>query len=308
MKKVLLITSPRHALWFEENGDIARGMLEFSQKVSNDTVSLDVTTLDRLEFTITDDGQDIYDNYTQRSLRDYEALHLRSVHLSPAMLDYASAITAFAHANGIQLIEPVDTGLSIGKLSQMMRFSLQGIPIPATYASWDHMTLRSMVERTLSFPCIIKANNGMKGTDNYKVDSQQELETLLAGLPEDTPFVAQEFIANEGDYRVFFMGSEQPPLIFMRKGSGSSHLNNTSKGAEAFLVEMNDFDTHALAIAQQVYTLTGRALSGVDLMQNAETGAWVSLEANVSPALTMGSYLDEKASMYRHLITQKEDL
>lgn len=301
--KILLITSPRDAGWLESDNDIATGLLEFAGAVSTtaDDIKLSVTSLDRLEFYISDDEQRIWDNFNQQDISGYDAIHLRNIDKGLNVLDYARAIYAYGQKHGIRFIEESDRGVALGKLSQMMIFAAQDLPVPVTVSCWDNAVLKELVLKTFQFPLIVKANNGMKGSENYLVKNEQQLGEILK---INQQYVAQEFIPNDGDYRVLVFG-KQDPLIFKRYGGKDTHLNNTSKGAEASLKSVEDIGQDTLRIATAAATSVDRDFTGVDILQDSNSGRWVLLEANPNPALSMGAFGSEKIKSYVAMIKDK---
>lgn len=307
MKKTLIITSPREPSWLEHPGDVAQGLLFFASSVSDENFQVFVTTFDRLLFDIHTSNITVYDTYNNCDLSDFDVIHIRNVDKAIGVLDFARTVGLYAEFHGVKILEPVDQIAEFGKLSQMMLFASNGLSVPRTIACWDHEMLREKAE-ILGFPVIVKANNGMKGSDNFKIDEATQLEEL-ALIPQQR-FIAQEFIPNEGDYRVLFAGDYERPLIFKRLPTEGSHLNNTSKGAEAVRYDVADFDARALQMCVEAAQAVRRIITGIDIMQDARDGSWVLLEANVNPALSMGAFLEEKRDMYRIMIENlaEEDL
>lgn len=299
MKKILIITSPRDPKWLESSSDIARGLLSFAADISDKTMSVHITTLDRLIFTISAHTMGVWDDYNGRDLLEYDAIHMRNLDKDINSLDYARAIYAYATHHAVHVVEEADRGGAYGKLSQMVLFHLAGLPVPHTVASWSGSVLIRKTN-TLSMPLIVKANNAMKGEYNYKITSHDELVGKIAMSPQS--FVAQEFVPNNGDYRVLFIGEYSDPLIFKRSSIDGSHLNNTSKGAQVERVAMSDFPKEALEMCVKAAVTVGRKVTGVDVMQDVRDGSWVLLEANANPALSMGEFLQEKRHMYRSML------
>jgi len=304
MKKVLLITNPRAPLWLETGGSIAVGLLEFAKAVTKEgSLEMMVTSMDRLEFFVSTGKVTIWDTYNNCDLSGFDFVHLRNVDKSVNLLDYARAITAYVHYHGHKMVEEADKGLAIGKLSQMVLFALNDLPVPKTVASWHGKALEELTLNNVSFPIVVKANNAMKGGDNHLVTSPEELRNVLENNPGQQ-YVVQECIPNDGDYRVLFGGYSHEPLVFKRLRIEGSHLSNTSKGAEPVRHSANELG-EGYTIALQAAKTVGREFTGVDIMQNQVTRQWVLLEANANPALSMGAFLDEKTHLYSRMINEQ---
>lgn len=286
--------------WLESSSEAARGLLEFVDAISDGMLQVDVTTLDRLVFTVSNDGASIWDDYNRRDLSDYGAIHMRSIDKNIITLDYAGAVQAYALARNVKVID-CDGGYISGKLSQMIIFHLAGLPVPSTIASYSNPLLLDRAIADMPMPFIVKANNAMMGSDNYKVESVDALTDVLSD--SEQRFVVQEFVPNDGDYRVLFVGDYDKPLIFRRLSNGESHLNNTSKGARAEICDLSEFDKGVLSLCVRAAKSVGRSVTGVDIMQDVRDGSWVLLEANINPALSMGAYPEEKRDMYRAMIS-----
>lgn len=293
-------------MWLEAGGEIAAGLLTFADAVTQSktaNVEMMITSMDRLEFSIKPEGVSIWDNFNKRDIADFDIVHLRNIDKSVNLLDYARAITAYVQHRGNKVVEEIDEGFAIGKLSQMTLFSLGALPTPQTVSSWDHATLEKLALATFSFPMIVKANNAMKGSDNHLVNDAVELARVLNENPL-TQYVIQEYVPNDGDYRVLFGGYSQPPLVFKRLRIEGSHLSNTSKGGEPVFATIDELD-HGYTIALEAAKAVERTFTGIDIMRNQKTNEWVLLEANVNPALTMGAFLEEKTNLYSRMINEK---
>lgn len=291
-------------MWLESGGEIAAGLLEFSQAVTETTnAKMMITSMDRLEFFVKSEGVTIWDNFNKCDIAEFDLVHLRNIDKSVNLLDYARAITAYVEHHGHKVVEETDKGLAHGKLSQMVLFNLGALPTPRTVASWDQATLEKMALDAFRFPMIVKANNAMKGSDNHLVNSRDELSSVLAQNP-DTQYVVQEYIPNDGDYRVLFGGYSQQPLAFKRLRIEGSHLSNTSKGGESILCTIDELKD-GYDIALNAARAVDREFTGIDIMRNQATNEWVLLEANVNPALSMGAFLKEKTSLYARMINEK---
>ncbi len=302
MVQVLLITSSRQGSWIDSKDDlVVKRLHEFVATVQqvDDNIELAFTSLDRLEFSISADKVQIFDSTTKRDVGAYDVVHVRGVHRDMGFYaDYAKAVALYVEHHGKIFIDREDVGAAFGKLSQAVLFALHDIPVPQTYAQWNGSDLSQFVRaQKVEFPLIAKASMGTMGSDNYLVQTQEELAEVLGSARE--PFVVQEMVTNDGDYRVLWLG-EARPLIFWRPRIEGSHLSNTSQGS----VPDKDveLDSVALRLAGRVRDATNRIVVGVDIMQNNQSGDWVVLEANTNPALATGSFNNEKAANYVAMI------
>lgn len=299
-KSVLLLTSAREPGWIDTAPTpVSLGLRSFIDMLNEDgDVDYAVSTLDKLDFTIKGGEVTVYDRFNNKDLRDYDIVHFRNVTLYP---DYSRAIAIYLQHYGKKAFEASDAEHpEYGKLSQMVLFALNGLPVPETWAAWSISDATSLYLRSSgAFPFILKANNGIKGHDNYLVRTQQELDEIIAANI-DMRFVAQTYIPNDEDYRVLWFNDEA--LVFSRRATGGSHLNNTSRGGVSAEVPATDLDPIAIDIARKAARLTRRTLSGADVMRNKQTGEWYVLEVNANPALSSGDLLDRKLVAYKKMI------
>lgn len=303
-KSVLLLTSPRAQNWIDiPSNEVSKGLHTFIEalNVGDEEVTFAVTTLDKLVFTIENGDVSIFDTYTKKDLAEYDLVHFRNVAL---FTDFARAITLYMKHHDRQAFEEVDVDIpEYGKLSQMFLFAQNNVPVPSTWATWDAQNIEALVdEKNISLPFILKANNGIKGQDNYLIRTKEQLCKVVTEN-SNTQFVIQEFIPNDGDYRVLCF-ADAAPLIFKRVAAEGSHLNNTSRGGSSFEIGVDDFDPSALELSRKAARLTRRALAGVDAIQDNKTGEWFILEVNANPALSSGTLLDRKVVGYKKMIKE----
>ncbi len=298
-KSVLLLTSPREKGWIDNTSNsVVKGLHTFVEELSHEgDIAFAVSSADMLDFRIDHGAAVIFDRYTGKDLRDYDIVHLRNVTL---FADYARAIAIYMGHHGKRVIDEHDAAVpEYGKLSQMMLFALNGLPVPNTWATWHIDDTTALYLQAGDFPFILKANGGIKGQDNYLVRSQKQLDEIITAHT-GSQFVAQDYIPNDKDYRVLWFADDA--LVFSRSATGDSHLNNTSQGGTSAELNASELDPIALEIARKAATLVKRSFSGADVMQNSETGEWYVLEVNANPALSSGDLLDKKRAAYKKMI------
>ena len=117
-------------------------------------------------------------------------------------------------------------------------------------------------------------------------------------------YMVQNFIPNDGDHRIILLGYE-PKLAFKRtRKDDSSHLNNTSQGASAELIELTDYSDEVISDVVMAAQLVSREVAGVDVLFNKDTGAHVILEVNASPQLATGVFLPQKKKILNDYFAQ----
>jgi len=190
------------------------------------------------------------------------------------------------------------TYVPLTKLSQLVRLALGSLPIAKTiYMSTDkYVEHYDDIVAELGTPFIFKATDGAGGRDNYLIRSRDQLiDAVAEGQPNH--FITQEFIENDSDLRVIVLGRE-PQMVIKRTRSGDTHLNNTSQGADASLLDVAELSDYDREISLKAAALMGRETAGVDLMYELGTGKPYILEVNASPQIGTGAFTDEKIAMY----------
>jgi glutathione synthase/RimK-type ligase-like ATP-grasp enzyme len=141
----------------------------------------------------------------------------------------------------------------------------------------------------------MKDKSGTRGQGNYLITSQEHMEQIVAQNPDIT-FVLQEFIANNGDYRVLVTGDEVK-LVIHRLANTDSHLNNTSQGGTATIVPKDVLPVKVLDDCVRASKFFGRDISGVDIVKSESDGAYYCFEVNRAPQIDHASFETEKAAV-----------
>ncbi len=185
------------------------------------------------------------------------------------------------------------------KLTQLARLSRAGIAIPKTiYMSTNGFkSAHQYLVSELGSQYIFKAIDGSTGDDNYLIKSEEQLQAVLSGQ-EKAHFIAQNFIANESDMRVLIVGNEIKLVIDRRRLDDSTHLNNTSQGAGATLIAVDDLPADIQELSKKAAKVMNREVAGVDVMLETGTGKPYILEVNASPQIASGAFQDEKLDIY----------
>jgi len=257
--------------------------------------------LDELAFWITNDEFVVTDTRRDVPVDSYDVVVLRGRMRPYIML--ASALSHYASAKGLRFFNDYSLYRPSSKLSQTIAMHEQGVPLPATLACDHPEQLVAQAARRLTYPLIAKDTYGAHGDHNFLVHSEDELRDILR-THSTLSFVLQEFIPNDADYRILIIGNQQ--LIIRRQAVGDSHLNNTSRGATATLVNPQDFPAETLAYAQRFAHDLHLDIAGVDAIQHKETGEMFFLEVNSQPQLLTGAFVAEKARLMADFLAGKQ--
>jgi len=197
----------------------------------------------------------------------------------------------------------VGYGLSTSKLSQYAKLSVEGLPLPKTLFiackrlpdSYD--TFAS----ALHIPFVLKATDGKGGEANYLIANREEYTSAVT-KHVDVEFVGQSFIANSGDLRVLVVNDAIRLIIGRARKDDSTHLNNTSQGANARLIDASELSEEAKSLSLKAAQVLRREIAGVDVMFEEGTGKTYILEVNASPQVGSGAFTNEKLSVYHDFI------
>ncbi|HOZ80795.1 MAG TPA: hypothetical protein PK370_01080 [Candidatus Woesebacteria bacterium] len=156
------------------------------------------------------------------------------------------------------------------KAYQMLALKETGIDVPKSiYGSLWYLyeQMRTDVGRPYSWPVIIKGSGGDRGTRVFKADNLEELEKLVRDLrktetDEGKRYMLQEYIPNDGDYRVIVLGDRVLGVMKRSSQSVEEFRNNYSAGGK---VEIADLPDEIKALAVKAAKVCGLAVAGVDV-------------------------------------------
>jgi gamma-F420-2:alpha-L-glutamate ligase len=291
-KKVLLLGS----LSTDAGEDTAmQSMADFMRSaIGADDADVEVFAchIDELGYVINNEQASILDLRNQHELTDYDLVFFRGK-LRSAIND-VSLVSYFLQKRDIPSRNTAYANRrATGKIPQMYQLHDLGLPIPYTVSSKNE-NLSELIAKHLQYPVVVKDIHGGHGNNNFLVRSEEDLQKILQEYP-DVRFMAQEFIPNDSDYRVLIIGDKE--LIIQRKAVGDSHLNNTSQGGSAELVEVQNFPAAIIEQSRTYAQYCSYELAGVDVVFNKDTGDYYFLEINSQPQIATGAFVSEKSAM-----------
>ncbi len=210
--------------------------------------------------------------------------------------EWGVAAAHYLKQKGVKFIDEYLLTEARGKLA--CSFARQSIvPVPTAVYTKGSKNMDEAIRRVkLTFPLVLKADIAKKGDDNYLIESQQEFEEKLNSLG-DKAMIAQEYIPNNGDYRLLTLNGKVK-LAFLRQAAPGAYLNNTSKGGSAHMVNLSDLSDQMIKDAETAAKLERLQVAGVDLIINEQTGEHFILEVNRAPQVATGAFNDEKMDAY----------
>lgn len=232
-----------------------------------------------------------------RPLATYDFVYIKSYY---RYTESALVLVEYFKQKNIPFVcSELQYAISFSKLSQYGRLSHAGLPIPETlFVPQSHLSHSySSFATILGLPFIFKAIDAKGGGANYLINSTEEFSEAVASN-HGHDFVAQKFIANDSDLRILVLGGKVEMVIKRQRVDDSTHLNNTSQGGGATLVDPADLDPAHAKMAIDAAQLLQREIAGVDLMFETGTGRPFILEINASPQVASGAFTQEKIEKY----------
>lgn len=299
MKKILLLFARQSVI--EGNADPIRLTHLLNQTEAD--IQVESACFEDLVYYMAQDRCEIIDTVNNAPLTEYDAIYLR--YWGNAM-GHAIAVTHFCRQKGIPFVdrEAFREG-SFNKLTQYINLFEAGVAFPRTLVAEAELLVAHYKQYDFTFPLILKSVGGTRGKDNYLAQNEQEMRKILSDNAH-LLFVLQEFIPNNGDYRVIVMGDEVV-MVIERVATGESHLNNTSQGGSAKIIPVTDLPDHVRAASIRAAKYFAREIAGVDMVESTTDGAFYCFEVNRSPQIEHASFEAEKATVlaeYLHSIAK----
>lgn len=294
MKKILL-------LHHSENGKNLQKARTFARNVNEllgEGVLVDFADVAHIFFDISNDAARVYNCKTGSDLLNYDLIIFRYV---GKYMETAGAIAKYCEKMGIKYTDSYLKLVTLGgKLNATILHWSNGLPVPRTlFGSAKEMTARLP---ELGREAVLKDNHGAKGDLNFIVKSGNDITSITTDH-SDRDFILQEFIPNDGDLR-FLVFDFKPVMIIKRKGDGSSHLNNTSKGGAATMLDIESMDRRIIDMAVAASRIEQLEVAGVDVIFDKVTGLPYILEVNQAPQISSGSFVHEKTERYAKMIEE----
>lgn len=212
-------------------------------------------------------------------------------------LEMAKALGVYMRRKSKMVVtREITRQLPLSKVGELIELSDKDLPIPDTYVVRNKYLLKMAKKHSLpfGFPFIMKGAGASKGEANYLVNSDEDVKKAIAEFPDET-FLLQQFIPNDFDYRVIILGGKASLVILRSRLDDTTHLNNTSQGADGKLVGINDVNPEILLASEKAAHAVGRdEFAGVDIVVDNRTGDFYILEVNKTPQIETGTNVDPK--------------
>lgn len=170
------------------------------------------------------------------------------------------------------------------KVSQAWVFSQNGIPTPKTLQS-DRPDFDEL-SGSLGLPFVAKDPRGSQGKGVWLIHSASDLEGMTSGKE----YLFQEYIENDGDFRVHVLGGAKAFCPYKRVSTTGDFRSNVSLGGSVKSIT----DQQVLDDVSKIAIDTARAMGldycGVDIVRSKKDGNYFVLETNSDPGF---KYVEE---------------
>lgn len=281
---------------------------QFTEKLTEQTKNLicEYSTYDDLIIQLGEESN-IIRNSTGESLDPYDLFYFKT---HAKRQEFAVALSDLFKARAYSFIDKeISHGISNSKITQYVKLWLKGLPLPKTIIV-NQSIISSQYHRFVGYlglPFILKDPEADKGLRNYLIESREQFEKIVTdqSVADQKYYIAQEFIPNSGDLRLLVFHTKVGLIISRHLEDGNdSHLNNTSLGGVASLVDVDDCEVSVKNMAVHAALAMDRRVAGVDMIQHSKSGEWYILEVNNSPQLASGAFVDEKIKVFGAFLRQ----
>ncbi|MFA6007307.1 MAG: hypothetical protein WC784_01505 [Candidatus Shapirobacteria bacterium] len=164
-----------------------------------------------------------------------------------------------------------------------------------------------------SFPIILKGSGGDRGTRVFKANNLKELEKLVRDLrksetQEGKRYMLQEYIENEGDFRVLVLGEKVLGVMKRARTAKNEFRNNYSAGGT---VEVAELPEEVKELAVKAAKVCGLSVAGVDVaFRDFDLKKPVIWEVNKGPqfkGFMKATGIDVPAEIVKYLVSLKND-
>ena len=292
MKKVLYVSR------------VAKDNLDFIEAMQNNKPELEIVLgiYSNMAIYIENDQSYIELIDSHSDIASFDLVFFKTLYKSS---DMASAIANYLDKKGVKYIDQATKYSQISsKLYQYVVLSSSGVNVPASiFIHPDKISeCFQLFKEKLKLPFILKDIHGLKGRDNYLIKSEEKFSEVVKEN-KNISFIAQEYIENDGDYRVLVFG-EKVQLVIHRFSNSDSHINNTSSGGQFSKVDISEFPIEVQEASVLSAKVLGRQVAGVDMVLDKNRDKWFCFEVNENPQMYTGALVEEKTKLFSDFLEE----
>lgn len=200
------------------------------------------------------------------------------VHIAGGLGEHITlAVNNFLQSKGVFCINGRIIPGAGSKIAQGIKLSESGVPTPKTFMSRkaDFATLQTL----LKVPFVAKDPKGAHGSAVYLIKTEEDISALIIGRE----YLYQEFIENDGDYRVHVLGGKTTFCSYKRESGSEDFRSNISLGGVAKMVEGQETISWVEKLAIDAASALNLDYCGVDIIRSKTDGAYYVIETNLDP-------------------------
>lgn len=240
---------------------------------------------------------------TGKKVHEYSAVYFKSYF---RYHEQAIAIAESLQAHRTKFIgSELQRYIPMHKLSQMARLARNDFHLPKTLflPAQKYAESYDMFVSELGNKFVFKAIDSSTGNDNYLIKTKSQFDQIVMNNA-GKQFIGQSFVPNQSDLRLLVVGGKLELAIERRRIDDNTHLNNTSQGAHATILNLDKLPAGLEDIALRATSVMGRDIAGVDVILETDTNVPYVLEVNASPQIASGVFEDEKLAIYTKFFSE----
>lgn len=260
--------------------------------------------IEDIAFSVETGRTRVFETVGGRDLAEFGLVQIAAYPRPTATL--ASAVSAYLAHHG----RPAANAAGISaptKLYQLLMLAQDGLPVPVTLYLPRQVLDVSFAEVAgrLGTPFVLKAMNAGGGRLNFLIETEVDfLRCVQDPAHGGVGFLAQQFVPNNGTFRILVFGRDAP-VIMHRCGTDGTHLTNTERGGHATLFDPDTFETDVIEMAARATEVMRCEVAGVNVVQDRCTRQWYVLEVSSSPAIGSGAFAAEKTQAYASYLRRR---
>ncbi len=244
----------------------------FIDEAKNLNVQLDLVHYNQISLDFIDETKVFASSIP---IENYNLIYFRNAWRNTEL---STLISAYCKHNKIPVIDPVfilNMPWIDRKSFEYLTLKNAHLPtIPSLFIS------KSKIDciKKLSFPLIAKYTDTSQGRGVFLMKNKSQLDKLFKKTNR-THLLLQEFIKNNGDYRLFVIGKQVVAAIKRTAQSQNEFRNNVSLGGKSVKYSPSNKEKN---IAIKATKTLNYSFAGVDLIKD-EKGEFKIIEVNRSP-------------------------
>lgn len=216
-----------------------------------------------------------------KKITDYDLIYIRVVE---NLYTEACQLARAANQLGVRVVDlnlASDAQIADTKIEQILRCSLNRIPIPKTVYSSDYDKLLTLSEGFTKWPLVLKAVDLHRGEGVFLVNSRKDIKKYFEKVGENgkRSFILQEKIDYVKDYRLIVIGGKVLGAI-QRIAKKGEFRSNISLGGKAKTVQ--NINPKLAKIALNTAKIMNLDIAGVDVLEDKQ-GNYYFIEINRAP-------------------------